>query len=170
MAMTQENSGKNTVSDSKFHMFRCMIVMAHADNVFCDFERGYMHALMNHHATPLSEEQYQILQDDMENPKQLEDLLPHVTEPEYRGQIVYFARLMAHKDDELHPSEEDLLNRLHANAMDGIDIESLRADAKKAIALDMEARRKEIDELRPKAGIFGAFDRMMLSIGVDLFK
>lgn len=162
--MTQAQPDQNTVSDSKFNMFRCMIVMAYADSVLNENEKDYMHTLMqNNDFTP---EQLETLEDDLQNPKTIEDVLPKVTNPEDRGQVVYFARLMAYKDGVFDANEEDLLNRLHANAMNNIDMDALRADVQKAVALNMEAHKEMLEEMSFKNSMFRAFDRWMETLGL----
>ncbi len=159
---------QDTVSNSKLSMFRCMIAIAHADGIFCDAERDYMRTMMAKQNPPLSEDQSATLEDDMSTPQNIEDILPHVDHPEHRGQVVYFARLMAYKDGELHPNEDDLVERLHANAMGNIDMDALRADVQKAVALNMEEYNEMIEEMSLKNTMFRAFDRIMSSMGIDL--
>lgn len=168
--MAQENIEEEHVTTSKFYMFRCMIVMAHADGVFCEQERAYMYSIMNHTRVPLSDEQYSTLEDDMENPKAIEDLLPYINDPKYRGQLVYFARLMAAKDGNIDPDEEALLSTLHAYAIDGLDIDAIRKEAQEAAAYSLNEHDINIDKIRPNSGLFGVFDRMMLSMGIDLMR
>ncbi|MBI1300862.1 MAG: DUF533 domain-containing protein [Alphaproteobacteria bacterium] len=163
--MNKPQPEQKTVSDSKLNMFRCMIVMAHADNVLDEKEKEYMYTLMKKSAfTP---QQKQILEDDLENPKEIEDILPQVTKPEDRGQVVYFARLMACKDGVFDPSEEDLIDRLHANAMKNLDMDALREDVKRAVALNLQAQKELQEELSLKSSLFRAFDRWMQAIGLQ---
>ena len=167
--MTQEQMNPESgISNSKLSMFRCMLAIAHADGIYCDEEQGYMRTMMGNQNPPLSEEQREILEDDMANPKALGDILPEIDEPEYRGQVVYFARLMAYKDGELHPNEDDLIERLHANAMDNVDMDALREDVKKAVALNMEAHQEMLEEMSAKNTVFRAFNRIMTSMGLPL--
>lgn len=168
--MAQENIEQEHVPTSKFYMFRCMIVIAHADGVFCDAERAYMYSIMNHTRVPLTKEQYATLEDDMVNPKAIEDLLPYINDPKYRGQLVYFARLMAAKDGQIDADEETLLNILHAYAVDGLDMDAIRAQVQEAIAYNLNEHDIDIDKIRPNSGLFGAFDRIMLSLGIDLMR
>lgn len=155
-------------SNSKFYMIRCVIAMAHADGEVCDEERAYIHALMRH--INFSAEQRQILGDDLETEQNVADLFRHINDPRYRGQVVYFARILAHKDGILDPSEQDLLDRLHAMATDGLDMEQIRADAKKAAQLSMRNHDLTVDRIAPQGGLFGVFDEIMLSVGFDLTK
>ncbi len=166
--MTYENLRDEPVSNSKFHMIRCLIAMALADGVICDEERAYITALTRR--LNLTEEQKNTLKSDMTTPQDVGDLFRHINDPRYRGQAVYFARLMAFKDGVMEPSEQDLLNRLHSMATDGLDIETIRADAKKAVALDMSQHDINVDKLKPQGGLFGLFDEMMLKIGIDLMR
>ncbi len=168
--MTQENIENNKVSIGKFYMLRCLIVMAHVDGKICEDERAYMSALMNR--LYLKDEQRNILEDDFKNQQDIGDLFRHINDPRYRGQVVYFARLMAHKDGILAPSEQDLLDHLHAMATNGLDIESIRADAQKATAAELLIHDIEINENRPtKHGHFIPYlqwlDEILLSIGID---
>ena len=166
--MAQENFDKDVVGTSKFYMLRALIAMAHADGVVCDEERAYMAALMNR--LPLDDEQRKTLESDLEKEQKLEDLLKYINDPKYRGQLPYFARLMAFKDGNKAPSEDTLLAKMHATAVDGLDMDAIRAEAKKATLYEMNAHSIEIDQLRPHGGLFGAFDKMMLAMGVDLLR
>lgn len=110
---------KEEVSISKFYMLRCLMVMAHADGVVSETESAYVTNIINR--VPLSPRQREIIERDFKNPPKLEDLLPHITEPAFRGQVVDFARIMAHRDGVLDPSEKDLLRKLYAFATKGFE-------------------------------------------------
>lgn len=166
--MAQENFDKDVVGTSKFYMLRALIAMAHADGVVCDEERAYMYALMSR--LPLTEEQRSTLEEDLNKKQNVEDLLRYINEPKYRGQLPYFARLMAFKDGELHPSEDALLAKMHLAATDGLDMDAIRAEVQTATQYEMNAHDIEIDKIRPQGGLFGAFDKLMLSMGVDLLR
>ena len=166
--MAQENFDKDQVSTSKFYMLRCIIAMAHADGNVCDEERAYMSALMSR--IPLSEEQTELLHDDMNHQKSVDVLLPYINDPKYRGQLPYFARIMAFKDGILHPDEEALLEKMHTHAIEGLDIDAIRAEAHKAATFELNLHEINIDTYRPNGGLFGLFDRLMLAMGFDLIR
>lgn len=166
--MAQEDFDKDVVGTSKFYMLRALIAMAHADGVVCDEERAYMAALMNR--LPLSDEQRRTLEADLNEQQNIDDLLKFINDPKYRGQLPYFARLMAFKDGELDPSEEALLEKMRLSATDGLDMDAIRAEAQRAAQLEVNAVSIEIDKMRPQGGLFGAFDKMMLAMGVDLLR
>jgi len=166
--MTDNNFDKDFVSNSKFYMLRCLITMAHADDVLTDVERSYMEAFMLR--LPLTDEQKSTLEDDLTSPAPIEDLLPNINEPSYRSQVLYFARLMAFKDGNLEPTETDLLNKIKAMTTDGLDIEALKKEAKIAAEYDMNQLEIDVDSMRPHKGWFYIIDRIFLVMGIDLMR
>lgn len=158
------------VPTSKFYMFRCLVAMAHADGHFADSERAYIEKFMNHEHVPLDDEQRRLLLDDMQNPKNISDLLPYINDPKYRSQLPYFARIMAYKDGVLQPSEEQLLEHMHLSVTDGLDMDAIREDVHAAVQVDMNAHDIGIDKERPEGGLFGLFDQLMLALGLDLMR
>ncbi len=171
--MTQENFEQDHVSNSKFYMLRCLIAMAHADGVFCDMEREYITGMMER--IPLSAEQRSTLESDFDNPQEIGDLFRHINDPRFRGQVVYFARIMAFKDGHLHPSEQEILDHLHLLATDGLDMDAIRADVKKAVDAEMFIHDIEIDKNRPVKGghvipYFQWLDELLLALGIDVMR
>jgi uncharacterized membrane protein YebE (DUF533 family) len=171
--MTQKNFDQDHVSTSKLYMLRCLVAMAHADGVFCDLERAYIANMMDR--IPLNDEQRSILENDFENAQDVGDLFRYINEPRYRGEVVYFARIMAFKDGNLHPNEQQVLDHLHLMATDGLDMDGIRADVKKAVETEMMLHDIEIDKNRPMKGghfipYFQWLDEILLAIGVDVLR
>ncbi len=173
--MARENFGEENVSTSKFYMFRCLIVMAHADGEICDEERAYISAFINR--LPFTQEQEEILEKDFEEAQPIGKLLTYINDPLYRGQVVYFARIMAYKDGELHPNEEALLERLNANATDGLDMEAIKAHVTKAVAIDLNVHDIEMDKARGRPTKGGHpipwlqwLDEVLLKLGIDILR
>ena len=159
------------VGTSQFYMLRCLIVMAHADGVVCDEERAYIAALSNR--LPLTEEQHNTLEEDFEKEQGLGELLSHINEPQYRSQVVYFARIMAYKDGVLHPSEDELLKKIHSYVVEGLDLETIREDVQKAVNAELLVHDISIDENRPMKNGHAIpwiqwLDELLLSLGIDL--
>ncbi len=171
--MSQENFEKDNVSTSKFYMLRCIIAMAHADNIVCDEEVAYISAIMNR--IPLTDEQRDTLEGDFNERQNVSSLFSYINDPKYRGQVVYFSRIMAYKDGKITQSEQDLLDQLQALATDGLDVESIREDVKKAVNAEMLVHDISINENRPtKHGHFIPYfqwlDEILLHLGIDLMK
>jgi len=95
-------------------------------------------------------------------------LLANINDPKYRGQVVYFARLLAHKDGELHPNEEKLLERMRLTVTDGLDMDAIREDVRGYVGGTMVEHEANIDSNRPDSGLFGLFDRFIVWCGIDL--
>ncbi len=168
-----EDFEKNIVSNSKLYMLRCVIAMAHADGIIAPEERAYVTAIMNR--IPLTPEQRQTLENDFDHAQDMSDLFRHINDPRYRSQVSYFARLMAFKDGVLHPSEQELLDRLHAMTTAGLDIKAIKADVQKAVTAEMNLHDIKVDQNRPTRGghfipWFELLDEFLLRIGIDLMR
>ena len=165
---------KQKVGHSKFYMFRCLIAMAHADGVIADEERAYISAFTNR--LDFTEEQLNTIENDFDEAQSVQDLMRHINDPVFRGQVPYFARLMAHKDGNLHPSEDEMLKKMHATAVEGLDLDALKAEAKKATAVDLAVHDIHVDTVgRPQKGghvipWFQWFDELLLKMGIDLLR
>jgi len=125
------------ISASKFVMFRCLVTMGHADGILCDREKEYLRGLLD--ANRLSRVQKQTIENDFADPVPLRLLLPLITDPLYRGQLVYFAQLMAYKDGHLHPTEAELIEKLRTYLLDEGQLNDLKAIAGDLTARDMRA-------------------------------
>lgn len=170
---TKKEFGTAQVSTSKFTMLRCLIAMAHADGVVTEDEIAYVSALANR--MPLTPEQRGILERDLDVPQDIGDLFRHINDPNYRSQVLYFARLMAFKDGVLHPSEQDMLDRLHGLATDGLDMDEIRKDVRKVVEAEMTLHDIRIDENRPRKGKHFIpwmqwLDELLLSLGIDILR
>ncbi len=169
--MQQKPFGEEDVGTSKFYMLRCLIAMAHADGIVCDQERAYMSALISR--LPLNHEQRATLESDLDNEQPIESLLPYINDPKFRGQIPYFARLMAMKDGVMHPEEDALLKKMHAFAIDGLDMDQIRKETQKAVQAEMFIHDITIDNNRPHKGghlipWFQWLDELLLFFGIDI--
>jgi hypothetical protein len=168
-------STENAVSTSKLYMLRCVIAMAHADGIVTDAERAYISGIMNR--LPLTEEQRRTLEGDLANPQNVEDMLRYINDPVYRGQVVDFARIMAFKDGHLDPSEEILLKKLNAHALDGVDLEAVKKTVNESVAREMQAYDLKHGADRPvsRGGKFTIpwfqmLDEVLLKAGIDLME
>lgn len=154
----------------KFYMWRCIVAMAHADGLIHEQEETYLNRIFDNmkQRAGLPENHYRILRDDLENPQDVGRLLPYINDPQYRSQVVYFARLLAYKDGELHPSEEQLLHKLHAQVTQGLDMDAIREEVRYNVQQDLVIHEGAMDSQRPTDGLFGLIDQIALHFGIDL--
>ena len=165
--MQQQHAfGKDHVGHSQFYMIRAVIAMAHADGVVCSDEREHVEKLIK--KMPFNEEQKATLRADLDEQQNVSHLLANINDPKYRGQVVYFARILAHKDGELHPNEEALLKRMHLTVTDGLDMDAIREDVRSYVGTKMVEHEASIDAQRPDNGLFGMVDRFLVWAGIDL--
>jgi len=172
---TPAGSAEKAVSTSKLYMLRCVIAMAHADGIVTDAEKAYIAGIMNH--LPLTDEQRRTLEGDLVKSQKVEDMLRYINDPVYRGQVVDFARIMAFKDGHLDPSEEILLKKLNAYALDGVDLAAVKKAVHESVAREMQAYDLKHGADRPvsrhsKFSIpwFQMLDEILLSAGIDLME
>lgn len=161
------------VPNSKFYMLRCVVAMAHADGIVTDDERAYISAITNR--IPLTDEQRSRLERDLDEQQDIFELFRHINDPRFRSQVLYFARIMAHKDGVLSPEEDDLLEKIHAITVEGLDIETIRAEARKVTATEMLVHDIKMQDNRPqKHGHFIPYfqwlDEILLYFGIDLMR
>lgn len=110
------------LSDSAFHMLRCVVCVAHADNVVKQQEREFVKTLVSHlrQQALITSAQIAQLNQDLDFPQVIDQLLPRVTEREDRENLVLFAGLLAMSDGELHPGEDAVLKKIRAHCETGL--------------------------------------------------
>lgn len=159
---------KPPVGTSQFYMWRCVIALAHADGMVQQGERDYLSRVFGNMA--LTDEQRRIFHADMATAQDIGQLLAHINEPEWRGQLVYFAGLLARADGVLDPQEDIILKKLRADQMSSLDMEQIRADVKKAVANEMFRHDLKMSELRPQGGLSAIVDSLLLRLGIDILE
>ncbi len=160
-------------SISKLYMWRCVVAMAHADGIIHQDEKDYLLTMFGNMRARagMPDEYYAILTEDLQSPQDVANLLPYINEPVYRGQVVYFARLLAYIDGELHPAEEKLLNKLHASVMKGVDLDAIRKEVAENVKQEIILHDAAIDGAAPqkKSGNLLAYliDELACRFGID---
>lgn len=134
-------------------MWRCIVAIAHADGKVHDKERQYLLDIFDNmqRVKGLTDKDRAILERDMEVQQDPFELLQQIQSPNYRSQVLYFARYLSKVDGVIDPSEQDLIDRLHASVTAQVD-PSIREQARKALD---EAEDKEPE------GIAGFIDDLV---------
>ncbi len=159
---------KPPVGNSQFYMWRCVVALAHADGMVQQEERDYLTRVFGRMG--LNDEQKSTLQADMATAQDIAALLNHINEPEWRGQLVYFAGLLARADGVVDPQEDHILKKLHADQLSSLDMDHIRADVKKAVANEMFQHDLKMSELRPQGGLSAIIDSLLLRLGIDILE
>lgn len=161
-----------TVSTSMFYMWRCVICIAHADGMIHADELTYLRRIFGNmdRAYGLSDEQKEILEDDLHKEKRIADLLPYINDPYFRSQLIYFGGLLAHADGDLHPSEETLLKKLRADQLASLDMGQIRHDVHEAVTSEMFMYDLKMQKIRPQALLPSILDAFLLHMGIDIYE
>lgn len=157
----------------KFGMIRCIIAVAHADGVMVEEEVSYLMAFVNR--IPFTPEQKKQLLADIKTPQDVGALFAQINNPVVRSQVLYFARILAFKDGELHPSEEKLLNHLHANITGAINFDEIKTEARKVAQAEIDFHEFRMENQRPRQDsffvpLFYLLDQVLLKLGIDLLR
>jgi len=158
------------ISTSVFYMWRCVIALAHADGQVHEKEREYLTRIIGNmdRAFGMTAEQKKTFENDLVTPQNISSLLAHINDQSCRGQLVYFAGLLAHADGNLDASEDAILKKLRVDQMSSLDMEQIRKDVAAAVASEMFQHDLKMSALRPQKGLSGMLDDILLRAGVDL--
>ena len=166
-------TGQN-ISTSMFYMWRCVIAVAHAhaDGRVTDKERAYLNNVFVNmdRAYALTDEQKKTFADDIENPKNVSDLLKYINDPSVRGQLIYFCGMLVHADDTVDPLEDAIIKKLHADQMASLDMDSIRKQVKTAVDSEMFQHDLVMSAIRPQHGLSAILDKFLLYCGYDLLE
>ena len=168
--MSLDAANSTHFSISKLYMWRCIITMAHCDGLVHESERQYLTQIFDNMRAKsgLSQENYILLMSDLSDSQDTFEMLSRINEPAYRGQVTYFARLLAYKDGNLDPSETDLLEKLHGHITEGLDMKAIKQD----VAAEVELAQQEIDQrndaLAPQSGLSGLIHKLCDVFDIDL--
>lgn len=137
------------ISDSTFHMLRCVVAVAAADKFIRSQELLFLNNLLIHYRrrASVTAEHVAQLQADLKVQQPIDKLLARVTARPDREKLVLFAGLMAQSDGEVHPAEEELVRQIHAYCTQAAvaNNEAIASAGSVAIpGFDMGAFKKEI--------------------------
>lgn len=107
---------KPVLSDSTFHMLRCVTALVHADDIVKKEERQFLKTIITYfesNYTVTDAHKFQLLQ-DLQTAPEIESLLPLVTDKKDLENLVLFAGMLAKADGEMHPEEKAVLRKIHA--------------------------------------------------------
>lgn len=160
----------NSDQDNRFNMWRAIVAVAHADHDVSSEEQSYLEKIITtmHSRSFIKDEQKAQLDQDLKQSPDVTEALNAIEDPKYRGQVLYFARMLAHKDGVVCDNEDALLKRLHINATGDVDIEAIKQQAREATAAKMTEHEIQMDSKRETKGIIGLVDSLLVSLGIDL--
>lgn len=106
-----QESSNGGVTQSQFYMWRTLFAVAHADHVVTDEEIMFMASVLED--VDFSDEQTQILKDDIHDAQDAEKMFNGVTEEQDRLNFFEFARDLVWVDGDFGPEEQSIMVKLH---------------------------------------------------------
>ncbi|TVQ82076.1 MAG: TerB family tellurite resistance protein [Micavibrio sp.] len=148
---------RNTpLSESRFYMWRTLVALVHADHKVMDEEREFFLGRFN--SIPFTEEQENILKEDLDTPQEISELYAKIDCKEDRATLVYFARLLFWCDGEFHAQEEEILKHLKEKTISKLDLENVMAEVNDEVRRTMNEYDIEMESSGRggKSGFFSA--------------
>ena len=114
------------LTDSRFHMWRAVFAIAHADNVVTSEEKKYLRGVLARE--PFSLEQKAILEQDMETAQDIAAMFVKIEEQNDRSQFFYHARMVVWSDGDFGEQEQKIMTRLKQTHISTLDFDKVMRD------------------------------------------
>lgn len=119
------NMLKNSLTDSKFHMWRACIAVIHLDREVTPEEREWAEEKIKF--IPFSKEQEDILRNDLDSGVSLSELIPKITEKKDLAFLLHQLRTIGHMDGDFSEQEKEAFDKLESAILNNLDLASLEA-------------------------------------------
>jgi uncharacterized membrane protein YebE (DUF533 family) len=103
------------LNESRFNMWRAVVVMAHADSVVKPHEINFI--VENTRNLPMTEEQRSMLAEDIRKPGAMQSVFDKITSPRDKEDFFHLARAICWSDGDFDDSEQALLDHLKSLAL-----------------------------------------------------
>lgn len=112
-----------SVTNSEFYMWRTVFAVSHADGVVTDEEIRFMAEVLEDQS--FSEEQKEILKDDIHNPKDPTEMFEQIGDVEDQAKFFEFARELVWIDGDFGGAEQKVMVDLIGEHIKTVDFEKL---------------------------------------------
>ena len=134
----------SSVNQSQFYMWRTLFAVAHADNVVTKEEVEFMAHILED--IDFSEEQTEILKDDIMNAKNVEEMFKGITAQEDRTRFFDFARDLVWVDGDFGSEEQGVMIKLYRQHFNDIDVDQLIGKVSLQFEDDFDAGDRNIEQ------------------------
>jgi len=168
MTKPAPQTDRKPFTDSMFYMWRSIISVAHADGVLHAKERELFDKVFVHleQAYDIPPARRGTFEKDLAGNEDINTFLPHITDPECKALLLFFAQVVASIDGVLAYDEATLVGKLHATLADSPDTRDRVTEIRKAIADQMTQRRADKATKPDRNPIYYALDALLLRLGV----
>ena len=138
------------LTESKFHIWRTLFAVAHADNIVTDEEVKFMVHVVDE--VEFSDEQSEILKDDLHNAKNAEAMFMNITDQEDREQFFDLAHELVWVDGEFDEQEQTVMVKLHKMHIKSTNVDTLIGNVKLELEEDHSAGSAGLTKENKKGG------------------
>ncbi len=153
------------ISDSRFHMWRCLVAISHADAVVTAEELGFIKKAMA--AERLSDDQRAVLDHDLVHKQDIHALFSYVTDERDRSELFDHARTLVWSDGEFGEDEQELLIDLKRMYLQSVDFDNLEQTG--GLSLDEDNNNNSNNSSAPSTTAKPPRQEALLSKVVGLF-
>lgn len=124
------------VIDDELYMWRAIVAMAHADDVVTPEEVVFMKEMVK--GSALSQEQLEILEGDLKNPKDAADMFFRINDPKLRSRFFRYARMLCWCDGDFGAQEQEIITILQRDQARNIDLSEFQGNKDIDLGLELE--------------------------------
>lgn len=139
-----------SIPKSYFNMWRALVCLVHADHLVRDEERDFI--LDEISQMPFLPEEKRLLEEELQTPNDIDAILPTVTHPDDRAELLRLAMMLFWRDGEFSPEEQAMLKKLESYFED--------IDRQELAAMQEQARTDSPPGMAEQARIMGVFGRL----------
>jgi len=144
-----------TVSESRFNMWRALVALVHTDHKVMEEECDFF--IRRFDAIPFTEDEKNILRQDLTTAQNVSELYALITDKEDRGTLIYFARLLFWCDGEFHAQEDAILQHLHQQTISKLDLEAIMTEVNSEVRNTMTEYDINMESKQQNSGPWSAF-------------
>lgn len=111
------------ISDSRFHMWRAVVALTHADKVVMPEEKEFIRRFYN--TVPFTNAQKHQLEAELRAAQDVAEIFPQITDARDRAELIYFARMMFWSDGDYARQEAEILKKLKVEVLENLEIDDL---------------------------------------------
>lgn len=111
------------MTESRFHMWRAIFALAHADEKITLEERQFLEDVLRRE--PFNDEQKALLQGDIKNAQDIGRMFKGITDQPDRSAFFYFARLLCWCDGDFAQQEQQIVLKLKETHLKEMNFENM---------------------------------------------
>lgn len=150
------------ITDSRFHMWRTVVALAHADGVVVPEEEAFVENYIS--ALPFTDEQRAALREDLRTPQNAYEMFEQISERSDQAEFFQFARMLIWCDGDLDRQEDQIFKHLQKEQMRDVGIDNMQRLAEETRDLERIRRMREDEVFEKKADDLAGLQNILKGI------